>query len=1266
MVLLPGCTCCGDKCKPCPYCTSEKCFKVTFSGFSQLPDTFSDCSDCRHLDNTTIVVRTHQAPNPAVTLTVTDSSGTGATFSNTLTTNADNSLSVSSASVTAGGSDYLSPVLVATPTQSIEGALFLYDTAIVCKQPTATFTLNPSPPTFPLSVVAPHGSGASITGGSSWQLVSSNPQGNIYELTTPGPATGGSGYQIGDTATLVNAERQQTAATVTINDVERLTPTVGGVLNSSTGSGFFQGILGSLSVSQIQDSNGKTAFTVSGTPSVPSWARGNGYKSTDTVTFNYGGAVTVQRSPVLRPTIAGYKTTINWVVEDGGKFRLDPFSLSAAGPNGTFSGGGSPNINVSPYASSSGGQVVYESFVEGGAQWSRIVSVSPSVVYTNSTTNYNTANYIAWTFGSGDVVSRMPSVKPSSVEVLDSDSGPVTGFTIEDGGEFFRRGHPTAMTVTSGGAYRSGGTITGITITDGGEIWPGAAIDSSPCGYSGGVCGGCPGEVSVSASYHPGARSTISGELVFGNDGHSLGLAGTLAVAATARSIDEQGNSLQCDSVSFPPERATGCYGNGTISVEPIDCDAQSVSPCPMPEQISLRVQWPAYTGWGGNSTDWLNCQIWPASDTDAYDETFILDRVTSFDFWGNGLKVYSPCSTIYGDNYSTGPQVHFHPLGNIVTATISPPDVPPSWYINPPERRTATAEVVGISGDHLTQITVTDGGEGYQYEIQQRVAPTVTLTADDSDGGSGASFTATLEQIGTGDAAVWGIKSVTVVNGGTGYPESGTVNVTTAEGQTTVEAAGLTFTSANGIITAVIKNAVQARRPPTVTVAGTSGSGAVLTPNVVGGVGTWQIDSVTVVSGGTGYVDREPAVFTLAEPEATVVCVPKGVVETVLEQPQITGVVWLTEGDPDFGVPPVTGTGAVFDVSSLVMETAYPEYEIYPCSEPRKRWGLSGGLGTDKSAIIVSGGSGYQVWNILRLSFAGPGVPPYPAEYDPDFPELYVSSVDENGAITGVALANPGRLARDTGVIDRVPTGQNGCPYLGVDFSNKWCPTGFFYIEDETVPVGKYFAVQPTGQMHTSVPTITIHAKIGTGAAATASVSNGAVSSISVTNGGSGYSPQRVVWVVDILCPFPSPNNGSTMYMQAGYSGADFADPFVDFFQSVPGFTITPQAREGLAANARACAGATPLADKISDNCPADLFGTYGLGVKTRRTWAASAPNGACGLDDPSGSTGYQTGGPTLPSGNLCLFWYSLYGTPLPKVWWLAGGSATIEAVDP
>lgn len=713
MVLLPGCTCCGDKCKPCPYCTSEKCFKVTFSGFSQLPDTFSDCSDCRHLDNTTIVVRTHQAQNPGVTLTVTDQSGTGATFSNTLTTNEDNSLSVASASVTAGGSGYLSPVLVATPTQSSEGALGLYDTSIVCKQPTATFTLGEN------------------------------------------------------------------------------------------------------------------------------------------------------------------------------------------------------------------------------------------------------------------------------------------------------------------------GTITGITITDGGEIWPGAAIYLSPCGYSGGVCGGCPKEVSVSASYHPGARSTISGGLVFGNDGHSLGLAGTLAVTATARSIDEQGNSLQCDSVSFPPERATGCYGNGTISVEPIDCDAQSVSPCPMPEQISLRVQWPAYTGWGVNSTDWLNCQILPASDTDAYDETFILDRVTSFDFWGNGLKVYSPCSTIYGDNYSAGPQVHFHPLDNVVTATISPPDVPPSWYIDPPERRTATAEVVGISGDQLTQAAITDGGAGYQYEIQQRVAPTITLTADDSGGGSGALLTATLEQIGTGDEAVWGIQSVTVVDGGTGYPPYGVVNATTAEGQTTVEEAGLVFISENGIITEVVN----------------------------------------------------------------------------------------------------------------------------------------------------------------------------------------------------------------------------------------------FFI---TAPFGKYFGAQPTGQMHTSVPTVTIDAKIGGGATATASVSGGVVSSISVTNGGSGYSPQRVVWVVDILCPFPSPNGGSTMYMQAGYSGADFADPFVDFFQSVPGLTISTPTREGLAAAARACAGATPLADKISDNCPADLFGTYGLGVKTRRTWAASAPNGACGLDDPSGSTGYQTGGPNQPSGNLCLYWYSLYGTPLPKVWWLAGGSATIEAVDP
>lgn len=695
MVLLPGCTCCGDKCKPCPYCTNEECFKITFSGFSQLPDTFSDCSDCRHLNNTTLIVRTHQAPNPAVTLTVTDSSGTGATFSNTLTTNEDNSLSVSSASVTAGGSGYLSPVLAATPTQSIEGALFLYDTSIVCKQPTATFTLG----------------------------------------------------------------------------------------------------------------------------------------------------------------------------ENGG--------------------------------------------------------------------------------------------------------------------------------------------ITGITITDGGEIWPGArdpawatATVPSPCGYSGSVCGGCPGTVFVSfeEQLFPGTRpNSIGAELVFGNEDHSVRVTSPSGVSVTglARAINSEGEVGACNSVSFQSAKVTGCHGNGTITVESVSCSEEPVSPCPMPEQIALRVTWPAYT-WSENPNPGVPPPFYCSTyltDSEASDETYILDRQTSFPHLPFNHDGAVPCSTYYKGPIIPGagaaPVVNFNATGNIVTATISPPDAPPSWYINPPERRTATAEVVGISGDQLTQAAITDGGAGYQYEIQQRAAPTLTLTADDSGGGSGALLTATLEQIGTGDEAVWGIQSVTVVDGGTGYPPYGAVNVTTAEGQTTVEEAGLVFISENGIITEVVN----------------------------------------------------------------------------------------------------------------------------------------------------------------------------------------------------------------------------------------------FFI---TAPFGKYFGAQPTGQMHTSVPTVTIDAKIGGGATATASVSNGAVSSISVTNGGSGYSPQRVVWIVNVDVEAITPT-----LLRGGGAGGNTAQPI---FYMGPGFEGPP------------CSGASPLSDRLSENCPADLFGSYVIGSVSAPTLSTST-SGAAGCS-----------GPHLVGD--CAYWYALYGiTPLPQRYFLTG-TAEITAV--
>lgn len=796
------------------------------------------------------------------------------------------------------------------------------------------------------------------------------------------------------------------------------------------------------------------------------------------------------------------------------------------------------------------------------------------------------------------------------------------------------------------------GAIASVTLIDGGEIWPGSApsLSMSPCGYDGTVCGGCPADVGLRGA---GTRSSTIALLTFGIDSHGITVSGGgSTVQSTAVARDDEGNQLSCNSATFKASDTTGCHSNGTITVEQADCEDESVSPCPMPDQISMRVQWPGYTitrDEFANSIFESFCwtAVYGDLERQPYDKTTILDRVTSF--WSGSGYVEVPCSTFYEDQES-GNIVNFRPFGNIVTAEVEPPPAPPSWYINQPERRTATAEVTGINGDQLTTIVVTDGGAGYEYEIQQRVEPHLTLTADTSGGGSGATFSVTMEQIGSGDDAVWGIASVEVTNGGQDYPENGAVGIAVAEGETIVEQATLTFRAVNGVITSVSKDAQQARRPASVLVYGTNGSGAnfvatqtranAYVNNVL--QSGWAISGVTLAGnvGGGNYQDGELAVFEYSQ-AATVGCQPKGRIDTVQEKPVLAGIQFLDAAwYAAFGEQPPTGTGAAFTASTLSLVTKAPRTGIdawyvfgsdynWRCAPTRERWGLDISNGTDVSSVIVSGGSGYQVGTLLRFTFANTGYSSYDDLWDNytinELPYLRISAVDSNGAITGVEIPDTGgafaggagRFARDTGVARGVTINPD-CFYQTV-YEPSDCRTGLAYIEDGTVATGKYFAVAPTGQTYTSAPAVTIRAAIGSGAQAEAEVSNGAVSSINITNPGSGYSPQRIVWIVDI---FDSDHQGN-FYMCAGsqYTGAS-------------------------------CACATPMSGRLSDRCPGDLFGEYDLGSRWGPTFDKFEGPTVCGFDDVPG--GY------------CAYWLSLYGWKPPKTYFMTGGKITITPVDP
>lgn len=82
------------------------------------------------------------------------------------------------------------------------------------------------------------------------------------------------------------------------------------------------------------------------------------------------------------------------------------------------------------------------------------------------------------------------------------------------------------------------------------------------------------------------------------------------------------------------------------------------------------------------------------------------------------------------------------------------------------------------------------------------RVEPTVTATAP---GGSGAELSVTLMKIDGAPGDVWGVASVEVIDGGTGYTNIGAVTFSVADGDTTIfEASASIFTDENGTITSV------------------------------------------------------------------------------------------------------------------------------------------------------------------------------------------------------------------------------------------------------------------------------------------------------------------------------------------------------------------------------------------------------------------------------------------------------------------------------
>jgi hypothetical protein len=497
-----------------------------------------------------------------------------------------------------------------------------------------------------------------------------------------------------------------------------------------------------------------------------------------------------------------------------------------------------------------------------------------------------------------------------------------------------------------------------------------------------------------------------------------------------------------------------------------------------------------------------------------------------------------SPCCDIPCGECATGK------LPDTVTVTFDGyPDVGPAFNalfvsFSSCYGSGATATPTTASGA-ITAITVTNGGSG--YATLARVEPTITA---DGSGGSGADITVTLtEDEDECGLPYWAVTGLTVVDGGSGYTDGGQIVFTLGAGETQQSAAfaliqtsrdepDLTIeppedTGAGATFT--VSLTVTGSSPQTwyisgitVTAGGTGysdgdfatvglGSGDVeqtpatlvirtvrdepeltlsgpadLTVNVASLGGTpesWEVASITVTDGGSGYSDGQYLNIILGADD--------------VELDPTTLEVKTVRDEPTLAAQLVSGGGS----GAILTVTVVQSGDV---------WVVSG-------VTVVNGGSGYtqgQLFDIVpsvgQTVVAG-----------------QVSANVTGGVITSLSIDNAGQYFLDTGVIDTVDVLYGGSYFkdTGVIDSISISSAGVYYKalgDIESINLsdgGAFYGEDPDAPPLVADITVVldqIAPSDGDGATFTVNVDDdpdsptfGEITSVTVNNGGDGYEAE-------------------------------------------------------------------------------------------------------------------------------------------------------------
>lgn len=454
-----------------------------------------------------------------------------------------------------------------------------------------------------------------------------------------------------------------------------------------------------------------------------------------------------------------------------------------------------------------------------------------------------------------------------------------------------------------------------------------------------------------------------------------------------------------------------------------------------------------------------------------------------------------------------------------------------------------------GSSGQ-LQALTLLTGGSGYQ------APPSVTI----SDGVS-SSGTATLA------LSPVGISSVVVTNGGSGFTSVPTV---TQSGATPLVAATLTAVM-NGTVTAgTILTGGSHYLNPTLSVSGSPGAGAVLTPNMTGG-----IQSIAVTTPGSGYGSA---------PSVTVTGTGTGcTAEADVSGGVVTRVRVTAPGSGFYGAVTVAfgGPGTLAAATATIGGSALTQGTIpgsVSASYTGVTWGVTNSSsnnvtgklyvqylnGVAVSATIKTPGSGYPTSTTTNFTITGPTVS-----------SVIQVSTDGGGALTGTPTVTTAGsyTVPSLKAVTPVATGR----VATFRFSKFQVDTSDFstVIPDPTAP----FTWTDIGYGYSSTPTVQDSTSTAYGPTFSLGLTTAALYSVNVITGGSGY-PLNVFPTVSTSCTVSgSPVPGSVGLTLTGSVGSVTVTSAGSGYRDVPVLAFTGGGGVGAAATVLLSASVASLA---------------------------------------------------------------------------------------